>query len=245
MDDNTARKLAERDLLPEDINDDATLANMVKEGLLNDQQKGELQLTLELGKLTCDNFPFVSVLKSRGIKSVADFTGWETADWQQLIAGEKLPLPSGESAERYAETIAFNIERTFPSQSLFAHLLSSKQAARLNLLDSLNPLLDKNDRLIHGERPAALDWTGVRTNQRQAAEQALRELTDLANTYRRLGVAELVNDKSLSLDQKKRAIAGRLQLIDRFYQNNPALDLRLVNFFEEAAATSIGATSRP
>ena len=248
LDDDTAGKLAEQDLLPDDIND-ATLANMVTEGLLNDQQKTDLQLTLELGKLTGDNFSFVNALKSRGFKSVADFTGWEKTDWQQLIAGDKLPLPPGETAESYAKHILFNVERTYPSQSFFSRLFSPKQTTRLSLLNSLDPLLDKNDRLINGENPAALDWTGVEANQRQAGEQALRELTAFANTYRHLGLAELVNNKALDLDQKRRAIAGRLQLIDTFYQNNPTLDLRLVNFFDKSDGnlnwSNIPAADRP
>ena len=203
LDSQTAKKLVARNLVLQEAND-ATLANLVKEGLLNEQQKAELRETVEFAKLTDDNLAFISAIKARNVKSVPGLIDWDKTHWQQIITDEKLPVPPDETAESYAETIMFNIERTFPSQSLFTRLLTSKQATRLNLLDSLNGLLDHNERLIDGKKPASLDWKGVKPDQREQSEQALQEVTAFANTYRHLGVADLINDKTKDLAEKKK-----------------------------------------
>ena len=51
----------------------------------------------------------------------------------------------------------------------------------------------------------------------------------MTNTYRHLGMANLVNDKTLSLTQKKGALEARLNLLDTFFDDNPDLDLRFVS----------------
>ncbi len=226
-----AQKLVEKNL-PLDGVDEPILAELVKEKLLSEAEKTELQLTLDLGKLTGDNLALVGALKSGDLSSVADFIGWEKADWQHLLVDEAVPLPPGETAETYADTILFNIEQTYPSQFLLSRLLAPAQTSRFERLDSLDSLLRHNERLIGHENPAAMDWRGISPARREQLAQALQELTAFAHTYRHLGVAELINDKTLGLEQKKAAIAARLSLLDTFFRGNPGLDLRLVNFFD-------------
>jgi hypothetical protein len=60
----------------------------------------------------------------------------------------------------------------------------------------------------------------------------LQDLTAFANTYRHLGVAEIINDKGLHVSKKKKAIIERIKLLDKLYKNNPKLALDLVNFFD-------------
>jgi hypothetical protein len=228
LDDRAALKLVQKNLGPKDISETA-LAELVEEGVLNEAQRADLKLALDLGRLTGDNFALITALKSQDLKSVADFVGWEKADWQSMIIGEGLTLPPGETAESYADNILFNIERTYPSQVLFSRLLSPKQKTRLGALDAVNMLLHDNERLIDGARPAALDWKGVSVQQREILEKQLQDLVAFTNTYRHLGVVDLINDRSLDLDQKKGTIEARLQLLDTFYRDNPDLDLRRVN----------------
>lgn len=231
LDNQTAKKLVQKNL-PLDDADEDTLRELVKEGIINDQQRMSLQLTIDCGKLTGDNVSFISAIRAKGLRSVADSISWEKADWQRLITDARLSLPPGETAETHAENILLNIERTYPSQFLLSRLLSSKETARLDLLDSLNKLLANNERLIDGENSAALNWEGVSAQQREKLQKELQDLTALVNMYRHLGVGELVNSKTLHLNQKKSAIAARLQLLGKFHQDNPGLDLRLANFFD-------------
>ncbi|BAZ33812.1 hypothetical protein NIES4074_63260 (plasmid) [Cylindrospermum sp. NIES-4074] len=248
LNDEVARNLAARNLSPDDL-DEKILADLVKEGIFNDQQKTALQLTTDLGKLTGDNLPFVRKLKTRDLESVAYFIDWEKADWQQLITNEKVALPPGETAATYAENILFNIEKTYPSQFLFSRLLNSRLTTQFNLLDSVNILLRNNDRLIDSTNPAEIDWRGVEAENREKLEADLQKLTTFANTYRHLEIADLINNKTVDLAQKKEIVNARIQSLDRFYKNNPNLDLRLVNFFDTQVGSlnwnNISATDRP
>ena len=231
LDNGTARKLVQKNLLLDDVNE-ATLAALVTEGILRDEQKPGLRLAIELGKLTGDNLPFIRILQARALTSVVDVISLEKADWQQLIVAERLPLHHGETVESYADNILFNIERTYPSQFLLSRLLSPKLTTQFNLLDSLNPLLEGNNKLIEGETPADINWGALDAESREKLQVDLQSLTAFANTYRNLGIAPLINDKTLDLNQKKRAIDARLQLLSTFSINNRGTDLRLVNFFD-------------
>jgi hypothetical protein len=209
------------------------LAELVVQGLITDAQKSDLLLTFDLGRLTGDNIPFVSTLKGKAITSMADVIGWEKADWQQLITSQQLQLPPGETVDSYADTIAFNIERTYPAQSFIKRILNPKQTNQFQLLDSLNELLLHNDQLLDGANPAVADWGSLVGADQVKAKNDLQSLADFSNTYRSLGVAELINDKTLAIADKKAAIAARVQLIGTFDQSNPNLDLRLVDFFDQ------------
>ncbi|HMN28490.1 MAG TPA: peptidoglycan-binding protein, partial [Caldilineaceae bacterium] len=236
LDDRLARKLVEQNLRLDEA-DETTLTNLVTDGQLTEQQKKKLYQTLELGRLSGDNLPLIAALQTRGAHAAADLIGWEQADWQQFLTDERLPLPFGETAETYGSTLRLSLEQTYPSQALL-HRLARREAARpISLLDSLQPLLIHNNRLIDGHAPAHVDWSGVSDQERARLEADLNDLASWANTCRRLGVVELVNDPALNLEQKKNAISTRLKLLDSFYQNNPEVDLRLVNFFAQSDNT--------
>lgn len=242
-----AKKLVQKNLLFDDI-DDKTLSDLVKDGVITDQQKVGMRFTIDLAKLSGDNVALMTILKTEGMNSVADFVSKTKSDWQRLITDKKLPLPPGDTAETYAENILFNIELTYPTQSLIERLLSI-QTTQVDLLDSVNSLLDNNDKLIDGVNPATIDQKGIKAAQRKNLQQNLQELTAFANTYCHLGVADIINNKTLNLSQKKRAIVGNLQLLGTFYQNNKQADLRLVNFFDAEGGDvnwhNIPAESRP
>lgn len=231
LSDAAAKKLADKELDLDDA-DEILLTDLVKEAILNDKQKKELLLIASLGRLTGDNLLFIKALKANAFKAITDFTGWEKADWQRLIIDEKIPLPPNETVESYAENILFNIEKTYPSQVLLTRLLSPQIKIKINLLDSLNKLLRNNDRLIDGENAATVDWRGVSAATRKKMQKDLQDLPAFANTYRHLGITEIINDKKLNLAQKKNIITARLQLLDAFSRNNPELDLRVVNLFD-------------
>jgi len=236
LNDEVAKKLVVRDLSLDDM-DEIVLADLIKEGILNEQQKTTLQLTTDLGRLTGDHLPLVGMLRDREVGSVADFIDWEQTDWQQFITEREITLPPGETAATYAENIQFNVEKTYSSQFLFSRVLNSRSTSRFNLLDSLHPLLKNNDRLIDGNNPAEIDWQEVGDKNHEQLQMDLQNLTAFANTYRHLDIAKVINDKTVDPEQKKATINARLQSLDQFYKSNPTLDLRQVNFFDTQTKT--------
>lgn len=231
LSDKATTKLADKNLDLDDA-DETVLTNLVVEKILNTKQKEDLQIIIDLGRLAGDNLAFIETLKAEGLKSVVDFISWSKADWQKLINDEKIPLPPGETTETYAENIVFNIERTYPSHALLSQLTDPKHAAQLSSLDSVNGLLQNNNKLIDGEKPASIDWRGASPAKRQGMQKDLQELAVLTNIYKRLDLMSTINDKNLELVQKKNVIASRIKLLDTFRRNNPELDLQTVSFFD-------------
>jgi 4-oxalocrotonate tautomerase len=121
-----------------------------------------------------------------------------------------------------------------PSQFLFSRLVIAPQttASKLASLDSLNTLLQKNDKLIDGKNPAIIDWRDIVARRSKKLERDLQDLTAFANTYCHLGVTDIINDKGLDVSKKKKAIIERIKLLNKFYKNNPDLDLRVADFFK-------------
>jgi hypothetical protein len=245
--DRVAQALAERSAALA-YPDDSLLDELVAEGALTEAQRRALRLVVELAKLTADNLPLVSALQATGADSVAAFAAWEREDWLQRIVGRQVPLPRGETAESYAEILRSNVERTFPTQALAGRLTGPKALVPVQLLDSLEAVLQANGRLIDGGAPAPIDWDGVGPAEREPLRQGLADLTALANTYRHLGVADLVNDKGLSLAARKQAVSGRIALLDTLFAQNPELDLRRADLSAASTALlwgSIPAAERP
>lgn len=229
----STKKLIDKNISFDSI-DQTMLSDLVKEDIISENQKKELQLTVNLGKLTGDNLLLMKALKNKDLKSVTDFVGWDKSDWQELIKQEKIPLPINETIESYAENILFNIEKSYPSQFLLSRLVSSHLiTAKVDLLDSLNGLLRNNNKLIDGKNSAVIDRRGTSAQRYEILQQNLQSITAFANTYRHLGIAEFINDKIMDLSQKKAAITSRIQLLDTFYNNNPDLELPMIDFFDK------------
>jgi len=147
-----SRKIEDKKLFF-DNSDEEILAELVKEGTINEKQKQDLQLVISLAKLTGDNLPFIQTLKTDDLNSVRDFIKWDKADWQKLITEEKIPLPPGTTIESYAENLLFNMEKTYPSHSLLSRLTDRNQTSSvIDLLDSVNSLLQNNPTLVDSDR---------------------------------------------------------------------------------------------
>jgi peptidoglycan hydrolase-like protein with peptidoglycan-binding domain len=210
---------------------DQPLADLVAQGSITQTQMAALRLTFELGRFTGNNIPFVTALRNKAIKSSVDLIGWEKSDWQQLIITEKLQPPPGETVESYADTLAFNVEQTYPAHALIQRVLKPERTGQFKLLDSLNAMLANNERLIDGPNPASINWDSLNAADQQKVQADLQSLAEFSNAYRELGVADLINDKGLELARKKDAIAARVELLSTFQNNNADLDLRFVDFF--------------
>jgi len=113
---NLAAKLAEKDLILEDSND-ATLEQLVSEQILTKAQKGDMQLVINLSRLSGENVEMMKALKTDQLRSPQDFISWDSTDWAKLIRDQHVPLPSGEdSVDSYAGNLRDNIAQTFPTQ---------------------------------------------------------------------------------------------------------------------------------
>lgn len=220
-------KLTENDFDWDEIND-ASLYPLVKDGTLTESEKDDLLVTSNLTRLPGDNLSLIQVLKTPQLKTLEDFVSWENEDWIRLIKDNKITLPDEEdSVESYAENIRQNIEKTFPTQYFFKRIVKDKYYEEFKLLNTVEKLQPNNKKIIEGTSVNAgkLDWKDISSESRIEMEKDLSALSDFSNTYRHLGIPEIINDEKLDKINKANAIEKRLNSLKKFLDSNPNLDL--------------------
>ena len=75
----------------------ATLDALVAQGRLTRQEEASLTTNLELAKLTHDNLVLIRALLAAGVTSPLTLVGWTPDQWHQLLAGQQVPVPPGET----------------------------------------------------------------------------------------------------------------------------------------------------
>jgi hypothetical protein len=218
-----------------DVADGETFDRLVKDMVIGEKEVEELKFINETGRLTGDHLPMMASLRTRKLQTADDLIALEKNDWLKLVEEEKIEPPEGETKDSYADAVLFNLDQTFPSRFLLQRVVRSDKKARLDRLDDVNALLQTNERLVDQGGAFAIDWKGVDAESRNKMENALSELVETANTFRHLGVADIINDKTRTVTEKKTAITGRLGALDTFYVNNAALDLQFADFFRDSA----------
>lgn len=134
IDDKTANQLLETNLTFDRLTP-TTLSDLESGGVLTSTQRTNLQLSLELGRLTGDNLPLVTSIRNREITSTIDLVSWTKTQWQQVITTDKIALPAGETLDSFTDNVLTNLDQAYPSQTLFTRLLTGWQD-KLSLLDS-------------------------------------------------------------------------------------------------------------
>ncbi len=227
--------------------------DLIQSKVISEKQAHSLKNIASMARLTGDNPKFVKLLAEDNIKSVADLISWENEDWEKFIVKNEIPRPSNvTSTKTYAENIRFNIERSYPTQILLTTVSDASKiisSAESHLIDSVNMLLETNDKLIESGDIAVTNWRRIKGSQK-AKIKDLHQLISFSNFYKHLGIQDIINDKKMSVVKKKDAIKTAINHIGTFNINNPELDLRLFNFFDNDEMqkldwSGIPATDRP
>jgi Tc toxin complex TcA C-terminal TcB-binding domain/Neuraminidase-like domain/Salmonella virulence plasmid 28.1kDa A protein len=155
---------------------DATLDALVTERRLTKQEQAALTAVLELAKLTGDNVTLIRALLAQGTTSPLPLVAWTASQWQQLIDGQQIPVPPGETPASYARVIVHNLETTYPAHALAAHAGDPHLATLL----TRNPHLDLRTADLAGGAPAQLDWTGIPAQAQEKLHHDLRSYQRLA-----------------------------------------------------------------
>ena len=155
---------------------DATLDALVTERRLTKQEQAALTAVLELAKLTGDNLTLIRALLAQGTTSPLPLVAWTASQWQQLIDGQQIPVPPGETPASYARVIVHNLETTYPAHALAAHAGDPHLATLL----TRNPHLDLRTADLAGGAAAQLDWTGIPAQAQEKLHHDLRSYQRLA-----------------------------------------------------------------
>jgi len=212
---------------------DAVLETLVQEQVLTKKEKEKLRLSIDLGRLTGQHFALVEVLKNDRLRSAEEFADWDEADWKKVLEDHQIPVPETEkSLDSYAENLRETTERSFPSAYFLRRVTKADVAQHTRDLETINLLHQQDKPLIKGRRAnlAEIDWRGVNDTEKTKISESLRQLTAVANTYRHLGLREIINDAELDKTAKQAAMQEATRALRTFYANNPKLDLRKTDF---------------
>jgi len=177
----------------------ATLDALTAQGSLTSQEQARLAAVLALARLTDDNLALIGALQASGVTSPLPLVGWTAEDWQQLITGQQIPVPPGDTPASYAQTIAHNLQAAYPAHALAAHSGDND----LTMLLARNPGLELPQADLAGGAAAQLDWAGIPAEARGRVEQELRSyqrLIPLADsTADRLALKRAGYDSALAI----------------------------------------------
>ncbi len=251
-----AKKLADKNIPLENLTE-TTLSELVKEKIITDQQKGDLLLSLSLGRLTGENFGLLKELKTDSLKSPVDFASWNAEDWETFIKDNRIPLPKDETdAKSYAENLRETAELSFPTEYFLHRTIKTSPTAKTeDIVKIIAPLFKNNEKIIaeNSFEILSLEWKGISAGDKKKIENNLTELKSTVNTYRNLGIGEILNQKDANLIEKQAAIKKRFESLGKFYENNPEIDLNTADFSTKNAKTNqdewrwtgIGAKEKP
>ncbi|MES2730090.1 MAG: neuraminidase-like domain-containing protein, partial [Bacteroidota bacterium] len=225
--------LARKNLLIDNINE-AALAEFVNEKIIDSQQKDELILVANLAHLSGENVELVGALKAVTRTSTIELVSWDKANWLSLLKKNRIAVPKDEiDAESYAENLREVVEKSFPTEYFLHRTIKNDASVKVSgLVKSIAPLFKNNEKIIAENHLDALsyDWNGISEDNKRLIEGGLLELSAFVNTYRALGVADILNQKETAVEQKQVVIEKRFGSLNTFYTNNPAIDLQQSDF---------------
>ena len=227
-----------------DVVEPQTWERLVATGVLTKRAREDLQNTVELARLTDDKFEVIEALRGERLSSPRDLIALDKTGWQDLLARHQITPPENDDLEAYATLLDQNVQSAFRTPYLMNRLVEQRRDDVLNRTVDLEPLLARNEVIFTGGGISEdLDWGEISGDERVRLETSLGDLSRFANTYSRLGIAGILNDRSLSPQKKQRAIRAKQSLLQTLHRNNPDLDLNWVNVFN--LNSSIGRAFQP
>ena len=224
------QKLADREI--DIINvDEVKLDGLVKDNILTKKQKDDLLVTTKLSRLTGENFELVAHITKDKMPAHTDLIAMDEADWLKIIKDKKITLPDGEdSPESYARNLNETIEASFPTEYFLGRTIKRETAGAMGPLSStIEPLL-KNKVNPFSREISSLDelgddaWKNISAAKQKEIKKNFEELRPMVNTYRHLGVGDVIASDTTP-QQKQKEISRRVDTLDKFWKNNPELDI--------------------
>ncbi len=211
----------------------------VAQQVLTPAQRDDLFFTIELSRLTGEQYALIDAARKAAVNNTNDLVKWDQAQWLELIRKTSPALSDGLTPEAYAASLAKTVQRTFPSQYFAARIADKTVAERLpRAWNDVAQLLPSNPDLLETLDATDVDWTVIHAAQQPALADRLREAAALVGMYRHLGVGDVLGDTTRSPAEKSAEIGRRIDAMGNFLQINAAEDLRFLNLLEPPAVAS-------
>lgn len=215
--------------------DESLLEEMVKKRILTPKQKNDLLVTSRLSRLTGENFELLEHLTKKKVPEPSEIIAMNSDDWLKLIKDKKVSIPDGEeNSESYADALRETVERSYPTEFYLKRTIRKESAITMSgLAKSVEPLVKNKVSLFSGNI-TDLDelendaWRNIGTADKKKIKKDFAELRQLVNTHRHLGIGEVI-DSGMPHQEKQKEITLRIDILDKFYSNNPLLDIRMAD----------------
>lgn len=207
------------------------LFRLTEEGSLSDTQRDRMLVAADLARLTGDNFDAVRALIDGGVNEARELVNRDRNDWLRFIEDNGIELPRGDTADQYADVLATNIERAFPTAYAMTRFAVPAAESTLEQINVLSRLPDIEDGVFVDDGVRGdIDLSALSDSEAAAVRSDLNELAQFANRYAGLGVKEILNDRSVNVSRKREHIARRHTALSQAWRNRPNLDLRTASF---------------
>lgn len=227
-------KLIQKQIQPDNI-DESALNDLVTAKVITAPQRDDLLSISRIGLISGGNSDLIAAVREKKVQSPLDLVSWSTDSWLQLIKDKKISIPADEdSAETYVQNIMETVESSFPTEFFLDKTITKFPHDQLgSLTNSITPLLQKNIKIFSGDdNQVALsdeDWKNIPDASKASVKSGLNDLRSIANSYRYLGIADVLNGTQQAADKQKE-ITRRVSALDTFYKNNPGIQITNSDF---------------
>ncbi|MEE9356701.1 MAG: neuraminidase-like domain-containing protein [Methylococcaceae bacterium] len=223
--DETVEQLIERDIRHNTITQEKIDA-LVDDGVLEKDKAQEFGLNANLYQLTDTNLDLVKVIKERSnedqLKSLRNLTQVlkRRSDWETLLKEAQIDPPGDISRRDYAALLHKQIEILFP-HDVFRWQHQPVEADSFDShLGDIQRLFEKNENLFQGIPYETLKLEDIPQQERESVKSAYHALERKTNRYPGLELDKVLDDRSLSSQDKLTETIRRVNLLESFYDTN-------------------------
>jgi hypothetical protein len=209
--------------------DDDALEKLVASGKLDGLEARGLGFAATLVRLLDDDVALAERLRDdldaipdRHLGAVRRLVGLRTEDWEARLEGAGLELPNGLDIAQYARLLTARLETAFPTDAL-AERVAARDVTELGgELQVMQPLFESNER-VFGDGCPSFDAVGGEQHER--VERAYCNLRRLVDENPGLGLGAVLDDTTLSPDERLARVQSRIRLLPRLAELNPTVEL--------------------
>ncbi|MBN1960365.1 MAG: hypothetical protein JW841_05425 [Deltaproteobacteria bacterium] len=146
----------------------------------------------------------------------------DKAAWIKIIKDSKTQPPGNISVEAYADLLEKKTKKLFPTDTIASALTKVKVTETLKYNSGLEALRELNPglALVGTQNFSVLKTEGVAASELKQLENKYLAVVRLANRYAGMRLARLLDDMSLSHNERDREVSRRIELVNRFFADN-------------------------
>jgi hypothetical protein len=221
---------------------DTTLRLLVEADELQENEAKQVGLAVSLYHLFDADMMLMEAVKSGtfpqlpqgSVIDIKDLVAFDTADWLDILTQADSTPPDDLGIEEYAVLLSKKIEKLYPSDTLLARLIRTDENAIKKHIGILQPVFDKKETVfgVGSSKKMAIEKSKQGETEKQG--NAHSALSRLVNQYKGLNLAEILDNRELSAEDKAAQLSERIGLLLRFQLQNPDAEVLALDYAPES-----------